>query len=256
MDVHFGCTSCGKCCTDLRLPLTIVEATQWLERGHTVEVLCDAIPWPLEPASTDAMAQHKRASTFGARSGTLPVRIGVILAATHYGPCPNLADDGLCRIYASRPMVCQIYPAEVNPFVRFSTSAKGCPPEAWDSRNPAFIQGGQWVSEALRTTIERSRNATRSDARHKAAICATLDISLAALANEGYVIHRPPARQLHDALKRVSDGDVGGEALHEWTIASNRASTRDTLDSVGATVCPSLPVARADVEYLPLFADE
>lgn len=256
MEVRFGCTLCGKCCTDLRLPLTIAEAMQWIERGHTVEVLCEAVPWPIEPAGDDAMAQHKRASTFGARSGTLPVRIGAILAATHDGPCPNLGDDKHCRIYASRPMVCQIYPAEVNPFVQFSHAAKACPPEAWDRLNPAFFRNGQWVSESLRATIERSRNTTRSDARHKAAICAALNISLAALANEGYVVHRPPGRQLHEALKRVSAGGAGSEAVPEWTVVSNRASTRDTLESVGATVCPSLPFSSADVEYLPFFADQ
>lgn len=256
MDVHFGCTLCGKCCTDLRVPLTIVEAMQWLERGHTVEILCDAIPWPLEPASDDALAQYRRAATFAARSGTLPVRIGLILVATHAGRCPNLGDDNRCRIYASRPMVCQIYPAEINPFVQFSSAAKACPPDAWDGLTPAFLRNGQWVSESLRATIERSRNTTRSDARHKPAICAVLNISVAAQANEGYVIHRPPAGQLYEALKHALAADAEDETSLEWTLASNRASTRAALDSAGATVCTPLAVSPANAEYLPLFADE
>ncbi|WP_321932203.1 YkgJ family cysteine cluster protein [Paraburkholderia guartelaensis] len=254
MDVHFGCTACGRCCANLRLPLAIDEAIQWLERGHTVELLCEAVPWPLEPASGDAMAQYKRAVTFGARSGTLPVRIGVILAATHEGSWPNLTEDKRCGVYDERPMVCRIYPAEVNPFVPFSTTAKGCPPEAWDTSLPAFARNGHWESDGLSATIERSRNAMRRDARYKDAICSALNISLAALANEGYVIHRPTAQHLLETLKRVSAGEGNDEALSDWAIASYGVSIRDTLASVGATVCDRLPGAHAGVEYLPLCA--
>jgi hypothetical protein len=49
MDIDFDCTMCGKCCHDLRLPLTVTEAIAWLERGNDVQILCEALPWPEEP---------------------------------------------------------------------------------------------------------------------------------------------------------------------------------------------------------------
>ncbi|WP_338000302.1 hypothetical protein [Burkholderia gladioli] len=44
MTVHFSCTMCGRCCHDLRLPLSIDEALAWLARGGEVQLFCDAIP--------------------------------------------------------------------------------------------------------------------------------------------------------------------------------------------------------------------
>ena len=42
MDIHFGCTQCGKCCRDTKVPLTVAEAIKWLNRGDEVQLLCEA----------------------------------------------------------------------------------------------------------------------------------------------------------------------------------------------------------------------
>ena len=42
MDVHFDCTQCGNCCRDLKLPLTVLEAMDWLTDGHSVQIICEA----------------------------------------------------------------------------------------------------------------------------------------------------------------------------------------------------------------------
>jgi len=132
-DINFACTTCGQCCHDLRLPLTIAEANYWLKRGGQFELLCEAIPWPVEPRPGDAQAAYKRARSSAAMSGTLPVRVSIILTAAFAGACPNLRADMLCGRYDERPLVCRIYPAEINPFVPLVPKNKACPPEAWQT---------------------------------------------------------------------------------------------------------------------------
>jgi hypothetical protein len=87
MDIHFNCTICGKCRHNLKIPLTISEAIQWLQRDPVVEILCDAVPWPVKPDSTNAMVLHKRSNSFAARCGTLPVRI--VAVSNEIGPLQN-----------------------------------------------------------------------------------------------------------------------------------------------------------------------
>jgi Fe-S-cluster containining protein len=250
IDIHFNCTMCGKCCHNLRLPLTISEAIQWLQRGHVVDILCDAVPWAVEPDSTNAMALHKRSNSFAARSGTLPVRIVAILTASHNGPCPNLRDDMRCGIYEDRPMVCRIYPAEVNPFMQMDINAKACPPEAWTPDKPVLSRSGQWVSDELRALMMRSRRETAADAQRKAVICSSLQINTAAFATEGFMIHRPRLDQLLDALQQSTIDRIDDGPLTEWTIVSNQSSTRDILTSVGALASPAHREPQDGAEYL------
>src|SRR5471030_1717171 len=74
-NLNFSCVSCGKCCHDLRLPLTWQEAIDWLSRDGTVELLCEALPWPEEPEPSNLQAQHKRRRSFPTMSGNLPIRV-------------------------------------------------------------------------------------------------------------------------------------------------------------------------------------
>ena len=144
MDIDFECTMCGNCCHDLRLPLTVAEALAWLGRGNEVQILCEALPWPEEPAADNLQAAHKRRRSFAAMSGSLPTRIVVILTGAFVGPCPNLQADMRCRIYEERPFVCRIYPAEINPFIELVPANKGCPPEAWTPGLAPLVRAGDW----------------------------------------------------------------------------------------------------------------
>ena len=159
-DLDFACNGCGGCCRDLRIPLTIDEATAWLQRGGHVELLCDAMPWLVEPEPDNAFAAYKRARSTAALSGSLPVRVTVMLTASHAGPCPNLRDDLRCAIYDERPLVCRIYPAEVNPFVPLAPAGKQCSPDAW--QQTPFVRGGTIVDAATHENIARSRAAWRN----------------------------------------------------------------------------------------------
>jgi Fe-S-cluster containining protein len=146
--LSFACTQCGRCCQNHRVPLTVHEAMAWLRRGGDVHLLCDAVVWPAEPPADDAFAAYKRQRSFAAASAVMAVRVGVILAASFPGRCPNLMDDNRCGIYAERPLVCRIYPASINPFEPLGAESKACPPEAWDARGPAFVRAGQLVDHA------------------------------------------------------------------------------------------------------------
>uniref|UniRef100_S0DG68 Fe-S oxidoreductase n=1 Tax=termite gut metagenome TaxID=433724 RepID=S0DG68_9ZZZZ len=242
MDIDFECTMCGKCCHDLRLPLTVAEARAWLGRGNEVQVLCEALPWPDEPAADNLQAAHKRRRSFAAMSGSLPARIVVILTGAFAGPCPNLQADMRCGIYEERPMVCRIYPAEINPFIALEPSGKACPPEAWTPGLAPLLRGGQLVDTTTVELIQKSRAADAQDAVAKQRLCVLLGIDVAALANEGFVVHTPKREVLLAALERVGaegvrvaeDAESESRGLPVWRFVSNRRATVNTLESVGA----------------------
>jgi Fe-S-cluster containining protein len=270
MNIDFECTMCGNCCHDLRLPLTVAEALAWLERGNEVQVLCEALPWPEEPAADNLQAAHKRRRSFAAMSGSLPARVVVILTGAFAGPCPNLQPDMRCGIYEARPLVCRIYPAEINPFVELDPASKGCPPQAWTPGLAPLLRGGRLVDATTADLILRSRAADSADAPAKQALCVLLGIDVAALANEGFVVHSPPRAVLLAALQKVSaaalvsDAAVANtsattpeaaasEKLPVWRFASNRRATVDTLESVGALGAWVDPAGATPFEYLGFY---
>jgi Fe-S-cluster containining protein len=231
-NLNFSCVSCGKCCHDLRLPLTWHEATDWLARKGTVELLCEALPWLEEPDPSNLQAQHKRRRSFPTMSGNLPVRVIVVLTAVYTGACPNLDADFRCSIYEIRPHVCRIYPAEINPFIALSPANKLCPPEAWASQVP-LMRGDTIADDEIRLHVAQSRRDDEREAVSKQALCALLGIGSAGLGGEGFAVHAPPADQLLEAL-RAGIQDVDLENFPSWTILSNQASTIKALTSAGA----------------------
>ncbi|WP_322024117.1 YkgJ family cysteine cluster protein [Burkholderia sp. BCC1977] len=250
-DIDFSCTGCGRCCHDLRIVLTVAEAAAWLRRGGHVELLCDAMPWPVEPAPDDAFAAYKRARSSPALSGTLPIRVTALLTASHAGPCPNLLDDLRCAIYDERPLVCRIYPAEVNPFVPLTPDSKQCPPDAW--QQAPLTRGGTIVDALTRENIARARAASVAEAPLRARLCAALGIDTAAVANEGFAIHAPPADALLAALSGLDDARATAAAEPAptaWTLLTNRTATADTLRSVGASSRLATDEAGARCQYL------
>lgn len=260
--LHFSCTMCGKCCHDLRLPLSVDEAIGWLGNGGEVECFCEAIPWPLEPAADDLPARHKRRRSFAARSGKLPVRVIVNLVASYEGACPFLQADLRCGVYETRPRVCRIYPAEVNPFVELDPARKACPPEAWSPENRVLARGGVIVDAQIAALAAQSREADAQDASVKAALCASLGISTAALSNEGFAIHSPDRDALYRALRAARESGLREADLHDepdamqWSFASNRAPTRTVLEEIGANVTPLRNNATNACRYLGFHADE
>ncbi|HEY3599931.1 MAG TPA: YkgJ family cysteine cluster protein [Paraburkholderia sp.] len=257
MTIHFSCTMCGKCCHNLRLPLGVEEALNWLKRGGDVQLFCDAIPWPVEPPAGDALAQHKRRRSFASRSGKLPVRVAVTLVASFDGACPHLQADMRCGAYEARPRVCRIYPAEVNPFVELAPANKACPPDAWTPDKPVFLQAGQPADEATVTFIRQSREADARDADAKMHLCSLLGCSTAALANEGFSIYSPQRDTALAALETVSAASFMPPARDvSWQLVSNRRATIDTLVSIEAFAGFSGDAAAGTFEYLGFFGTD
>jgi Fe-S-cluster containining protein len=253
MDINFECTMCGKCCHDLKLPLSVDEALVWLERGGDVQFLCEAVPWPDEPAADDLPAQHKRRRSFAASSGELPVRIVVVLAAAFDGACPHLQPNLSCGVYEQRPNVCRIYPAELNPFIELNPQQKACPPEAWSPDKPLLIRAQRVVDVETAALIAQSRAADAADAQTKAHACAELGIHTAALANEGLVVYSPPSAESIAVLKRARCAGNADGFVPEWRIASNRRETVDTLESIGALSNLHSSTQEPAFDYLGFF---
>ncbi|CAM2147527.1 putative zinc-or iron-chelating domain-containing protein [Pararobbsia alpina] len=244
LSLNFECLpECGGCCQDLRLPLTIAEAIAWLERGGKVEMLCEAIPWESEPAPDQLVAAHKRRRSFPAQSGALPVRVIVVLAARFEAGCPNLLPDMRCGIYHERPLVCRIYPAEINPFIELQPAHKMCPPHAWSSTTP-FIRGGQIVDAQVAEDIASSRAADQREAPFKAQVCEELGVDIASFSTLGFAVHHPERGALLAALQRVAAQAAAADMPIEdpamlmpaWRFSSDRPDYAEALKSVGAEV--------------------
>lgn len=254
MDINFECTMCGKCCHDLKLPLSVDEALVWLERGGDVQFLCEAVPWPDEPAEDNLLAQHKRRRSFAASSGELPARIVVVLAAAFEGACPHLQANLSCGVYDERPTVCRIYPAEMNPFIELNPQQKACPPEAWSPDKPLLMSAHRIVDVQTAALIEKSRAADASDTGAKALACKHLGIDTAALANEGLAIYSPPREQSIAALRLAREAGGASDRVPEWKVASNRRETIDTLVSIGALGVLCTAQETSSFQYLGFFS--
>jgi Fe-S-cluster containining protein len=254
MDIDFECTMCGKCCHDLRLPLTVTEAVAWLERGNDVQILCDASPWPEEPPEDNLRAAHRRRRSFAAMSGALPTRVVVILTGAYTGPCPNLQPDMRCGIYEQRPLVCRIYPAEISPFVELTPMHKACPSDAWMPGLPPLLRAGKLVDAGILPLIQQSRDTDANDVPIKQQVCALLDIDHAAMWNEGFVAYSRDRVDLLAALHQASSEPAVPTRSSTWRFVSNRRTMVDTLVSAGALGSLVHANSTAGFEYLGFFA--
>jgi Fe-S-cluster containining protein len=250
MDVHFECTQCGNCCRDLKLPLTVVEAINWLTDGYSVQIICEALPWLKEPPADDRKAAHRWQRSFAATSGSMPSRVVVILAANFAGSCPNLMADMRCGIYERRPLVCRVYPAEINPFLQLDVARKACPPEAWGVEHPLLLRDGRVVDARVRESIRQSRDTDRRNVEIKRRLCMALNLNSTALADEGFVVHSPDRAGLLTQLARAVEKPDVETVDTQWRFISNRAETVDSLAVQGALVSIARANDKSPYEYL------
>ena len=221
LNQDFRCTECGQCCRNFRLPLRLSEAPRWLADGNPLEVLCQAIPWPIEPPASDAVGQYQRQRSFAAQSGQLPVRILVTLAAPLGDGCPNLDKQQRCQIYERRPLACRIYPAETSPFQVLQPALRRCPPDAWAPGMPPLLRDGRWVGAELTRDLQQQATLQMEDALKLEAFCGALGIRQAALATEGYVVHQLDAAQLKTALQAATASPLGAKLDISAELAFN-----------------------------------
>jgi len=258
-NVHFQCTECGKCCHGLKLRFTLAQARAWLRDGNGVHVLIEATPWDAEPdgATPPPPAAHpdmarKQRRTFGARSGALDCRIELLLTSAHTGACPNLGADMRCTIYARRPSICRVYPADTLGLGVFSIAGKKCPPEAWRADAPAFIQGGRLVDAEMQDAIDHLNQAAESEAEQRMRLSAALGLDRAAFVGEGYVQYVPDPAVLAAALDRVATQTplaVQPVEPLDWTVVTNQGKTQALLQGAGAHAERVVAAVKAPYDY-------
>jgi Fe-S-cluster containining protein len=229
-DLKFGCTLCGRCCQNRSIPLTLNEAIAWLEDDGLVAIFCEAHPYYLESDQQDLRALHRKKRSFAVRCGSSRMRVTAIFVAVVAGACKNLTEDLKCRIYERRPLVCQIYPAEISPFIQVNIAAKSCPPEAWQS-------GAPLLSAEMRRLVEESRQTDRDDVPQKQMVCHELKMNVAAWTNEGYATYRPETRKLLNALLKARSAATNIQpALPDWRLCSPSAETLELFRSEGMAI--------------------
>jgi Fe-S-cluster containining protein len=246
MNTQFSCVGCGKCCTDHHVPLTLSEAAQWAADGGSVIVLTEAFLADGYGVPAEQLTHATRRS-HPVNSGAAQAMVAITFAAYNAGRCRNLDAENLCRIYERRPLVCRIYPMEINPHIPLRPEAKDCPPESWE-QGPDLIVGGQLVDHQLMALIEASRQADRDDIARKQAICMSLGINTTALKGNGFVAYLPDMNAFAAAVERFITGELPPTADDGWgfrvageaaTQALARAGARlETAESVSYMFIP------------------
>jgi Fe-S-cluster containining protein len=249
MEIRFSCTQCGKCCRDTKVPLTVSEAIKWLNRGDEVQLLCEASPWP-EALEGEPRAAHFKRRSFPVMSGSMPTRVVVMLVANVVGACPNLLSNMRCGIYEDRPLVCRIYPAEINPFVALKPENKACPPEAWTQDQPILQRGEVLMDEVIRHDIEMSRAADVLEADLKYRLCLALNLAYTALVHEAVLVYSPTAKTLLSALAFATAADSCQEPAAQWRFVSDQQKTLEILARSGGATLHLRDAEAATFQYL------
>ncbi|WJD71087.1 YkgJ family cysteine cluster protein [Pseudomonas asiatica] len=210
--LRFACTGCGKCCTGHHVPLTLAEARRWADNGGQVVVLIEAFVAD-GPGIPVEQRDHVLRRSHPVPCGDGEARVSVTFAAFNPGRCRNLDDNDLCTIYDERPLVCRIYPVEINPHIPLRPGSKDCPPEAWQ-QGPELIHGKQLVDAGLEALVQASRQADRDDIAAKVAVCQALGMTTSALKGNGFTAYLPDMGAFSAALAQVPEAGRAQWALH------------------------------------------
>jgi Fe-S-cluster containining protein len=238
MNTTFSCVGCGKCCNDHHVPLTLPEARMWAADGGQVIVLVEGflgngLGLPVQ------QREHAERRSLMVRSGATEAYIAITFAAYNVGRCRNLDEDNLCRIYERRPLVCRIYPMEINPHIPLNIAVKECPPESWE-KGPDLIVGGELVDQELAGLIQRSRQADRDDIRTKDAICALLGIRTTALKGDGFTAYLPDMTAFAVVIDQVTTQPMA-ESGADWLFHVSGEDVAGQVQAAGAHVATDAP---------------
>jgi Fe-S-cluster containining protein len=239
MNSTFSCVGCGKCCNDHHVPLTLPEARMWAADGGQVIVLVEAflsnglgLPAP--------QREHAERRSAVVRSADAEACVAITFAAYNVGACRNLDEDNLCRIYERRPLVCRIYPMEINPHIPLNPAAKECPPESWE-KGPDLIVGGELVDRELAQLIQRSRQADRDEIQMKDAICALLGIRTTALKGDGFTAYLPDMKEFATIIDELT-GQTLPRWSSEWLFHVSGEDIAGQVLAAGAQVATDTPM--------------
>ncbi|AHZ68734.1 hypothetical protein OU5_1655 [Pseudomonas mandelii JR-1] len=223
--VRFSCVGCGICCKGRLIPLTLAEAQQWLNRGHDIAVILEAFDESSWPHSSAKFA-HAKGRSVSVICGKTQIQVIAVFAGKALEQCPNLRADNLCGIYEERPLVCRIYPMEINPFIALRQDNKACPPQAWESDDILCTDGR--ADPALEALVNQSRQADRADASSKIAICAQLGLNVASWKDNALAVYFPPRGKLLEAIHSVTGTPEDYPDL-EWQVRVDEPVLRERL---------------------------
>ncbi len=243
MNIHFACNSCGKCCHGHHISLTLNEAMRWASDGGPLMILVEAF---LDNGYgvQDVQRDHAQRRSLRVRCGGTHAHVAITFAVFNPGRCRYLTQDNRCGIYEHRPLVCRIYPVEINPHIQLRREFKDCEPETWDESGPLIYRNGLLVNGELSSLVERSRQADRDDIGTKAEICRRLGIDVTALKGDGFATYLPKTEKLLAAMHDVMDEtcDVPpDETLQDWSLHVSRADIAERLATMNAAITQSLP---------------
>lgn len=238
MNTTFSCVGCGKCCNDHHVPLTLTEARMWADDGGQVIVLVEGflgngLGLPAH------QREHAERRSVVVRSGASTAYVAITFAAYNVGPCRNLDEDNLCRIYERRPLVCRIYPMEINPHIPLNPAIKECPPESWE-QGPDLIVGGQLADQELAGLIQRSRQADRDDIQTKEAVCGLLGIRSTALKGDGFTAYLPDMNAFATVIHQVEQAPQTGSGT-DWQFHVSGDDIAEHVQEAGAKVTTGTP---------------
>jgi Fe-S-cluster containining protein len=239
MNTMFSCVGCGKCCNDHHVPLTLIEAREWAADGGQVIVLVEGflgngLGLPVQ------QREHAERRSVAVQSGACEAYVAITFAAYNVGPCRNLDEDNLCRIYERRPLVCRIYPMEINPHIPLNPTIKECPPESWKN-GPVLTVGGELVDRELAGLIQRSRQADRDDIRTKDAICALLGIRTTALKGDGFTAYLPDMSAFATVIDQVAQQPLA-VSRSAWQFHVSGDDIAGQVLAAGAQVATETPL--------------
>ncbi|WP_341797595.1 MULTISPECIES: YkgJ family cysteine cluster protein [unclassified Pseudomonas] len=240
--LRFGCTGCGKCCTGHHVPLTLAEARRWADDAGQVIVLIEAFVTD-GPGMPPEQREHVLRRSYPVACGNGEARVSVTFAAFNPGRCRNLGDNDLCTIYDQRPLVCRIYPVEINPHIPLRPASKDCPPEAWQ-QGPELIHGTRLVDAELEALVQASRQADRDDIAAKVAVCQALGMTTSALKGNGFTAYLPDMGAFATALTREQWDDDG-----QWTLHVQDETLVASLQGLGLRTTSETPVYYAFIGF-------
>jgi Fe-S-cluster containining protein len=199
---------------------------------------------------SEPRAAHFKRRSFAVMSGSMPTRVVVMLVANVVGACPNLLANNRCGIYENRPLVCRIYPAEINPFIALKPGNKACPPEAWTKHQPVLQREEALVDDLIRQDIEMSRAADALDTELKRRLCLALNVEHTALVHEAVLVYSPSTETLLSALAFAIAADSVQEPADQWRFVSNQPESVSNLTKGGGIAFHLRDVAGTSFQHL------
>jgi Fe-S-cluster containining protein len=224
------------------VPLTLAEARRWADDAGQVIVLIEAFVAD-GPGMPPEQREHVLRRSYPVACGDGEARVSVTFAAFNPGRCRNLDDNDLCTIYDQRPLVCRIYPVEINPHIPLRPDSKDCPPEAWQ-QGPELIHGTQLVDAELEALVQASRQADRDDIAAKVAVCHALGMTTSALKGNGFTAYLPDMGAFATALAREQCNDDG-----QWTLHVQDEPLVASLQGLGLRTTSETPVYYAFIGF-------